>query len=425
MNIYLHNRPFRALANASFLSSIGSVLFNFVFLVYAQTLPFKTLALSLVTAINLVPQLLAVPSGYLADHLAPRRRLTAMIGLRLVQAAAYVVLAFAIQAPGSLGLFAVLLAINLGSDLLADFTGSLVLHYQKHVLANQDEYQQGFGLLSGVGNIISLVFQALGASLIVLLHHNYFLFGLINAASFALAALVLVHDRAVFRAADRAAQAAQVQAPTAPESMGQGIGRALTFITRDRFLFGIIGLALGVNALGTGLDGLLTVLLANTPALWFGSFATTIAVVGVAASLSTTVAALFMHDGLKNWSLPALAAVTMMALAAESANLVWWHNGPAMVALLVIACYPVGKINPRLSAIVLARVDAAHLATVSSALQTLVMLGAPAGTAVFLGIANVVSPTAAWLVYGACAVAMTGVALAIARLQKRAGLATD
>ncbi|WP_461225957.1 MFS transporter [Lacticaseibacillus suihuaensis] len=421
MNIYLHNRPFRALANASFLSSIGSVLFNFVFLVYAQTLPFKTLALSLVTAINLLPQLLAVPSGYLADRLAPRRRFTAMVGLRLVQAVAYVALAFIIQAPGTLGLFAVLLAINLGSDLLADFTGNLVMHYQKHVLANQDEYQQGFGLLSGVGNLISLVFQALGASLIVLLHHNYVVFGLINAASFALAALALLHDRAVFRAADRTAQDAQTAAPQAIESMRQGIGHALRFITQDRFLFSIIGLALGVNALGTGLDGLLTVLLANVPRLWFGaSFGTTVAVVGVAASLSTTVAALFMHDGLQRWSLPALAAVTMAALAAESANLVWWQNRGAMVALIVVACYPVGKINPRLSAVVLSRVDAAHLATVSAAMQTLVMIGAPAGTAVFLGIANLAQPTSAWLVYGICATLMAAVAVALALHQPAA-----
>lgn len=406
MNIYRTNKPFRILANAAFLSNIGSVMFNFVFMIYAQTLPFKTLALSLVTLANLLPTLVTMPSGYLADHTPAQRRFSFMFWLRLVQAALYVGLAIIIQAPGTLATFAILLAINVGSDLIADFTGNLIFHYQKHILHSQDEYQSGLGFLSGVGNIISMVFQAVGTSLILMLHHNYVAFGLINAASFALAALVLLQGRHQFKAADTAAAAEQVEA--APENMVQGFKRAMQFMVQDRALFAIIILAVGVNALGTSIDGLLSVLIANTTSLWFAhDFGVTLAIIGISASLSTTVAALFMHDGLQHWSLPALTMITTGALALLALDLVVWQNNFAMVALLVIACYPIGKINPRLSAEIMSRVDNQHLATVASALQTLIMIGAPAGTALFLGIANLSSPTLAWTVLGGCAVLIT------------------
>ncbi|MEG2254394.1 MAG: MFS transporter, partial [Vagococcus sp.] len=47
MHIYLKNKGYRTLTNASLLNGIGNSLYNIVFIVYASTLSFNTLAVSL------------------------------------------------------------------------------------------------------------------------------------------------------------------------------------------------------------------------------------------------------------------------------------------------------------------------------------------------------------------------------------------
>lgn len=415
MQIYLKNRQFRALTNSRFLSAIGSVLFNLVFLVYAQTLPFKTLALSLVSFANLLPTLLMIVNGYWADHTPPRKRLRAVLGLRGVQGVLYLGLALLIQQPGTLWTFTILLLINLGSDLVADYTEDLLLHYEKSVLPEQSSYQDALGFSAGVGNIISMLFQAVGASLIVLLHNNFALFGVINATSFLLAGGVLLRDRRTFAQIDQAATRAQQTVAADPESLHEGIWHALRIVYADRPMFAMVMLALGVNTLGTAQDGLASVLLANTPRLWFGTFGTTIALISIASSLAMTAAALFMHDGLQHASLPALTAISLIALVFFAIDMVWWQQPLVMVVTMTIASYPLGKINPRLQSDVFAKVDAQHLASTISVISTVSLIGAPLGNVVFLGIANLSTPQLAWVAFGVCALALAIAAILVAR----------
>lgn len=406
MKEYLANRQFRALANSDFLSAIGSVLFNLVFLIYAQTLPFKTLALSLVSIINLLPTLFMILNGYWADHTDPRRRFKLVVGLRVVQGLLYVGLAFLIRQPSTLLIFGLLLAINFSSDLIADFTSGLLLHYEKTFI-KQDAYASAMGFSSGIRNVISMVFQAFGASLILVLHNNFALFGLINAISFVLAGVVLWHDRHAFTQADTNEHAKKVQAPAAPaENVKTGIFRAFALLYEEKPIFAMVFLAMGVNTLGTSMDGLTSVLLANTKALWLGTFGTTVAAVNIVGALSITLAALFMHDGLQRVPLAALTGITMGSLVVFAINMVWWQQPAVMLASMIVASYPIGKINPRLQSMIMGKIDDQHLAATSSVIDTASLVGAPLGTVLFLGIANLSSPQTAWIVFGGCAALM-------------------
>ncbi|NVY96288.1 hypothetical protein HU830_03735 [Lactobacillus sp. DCY120] len=108
--------------------------------------------------------------------------------------------------------------INLLSDLIADYTSNLILHYEKQFLTQKADYQMALGFSTGINNLISLIFQALGASLIVLLHHNFVLFGLINAVSFFLAGAVLWHDRKILQKIDQTEQQSSPNQSLSPES---------------------------------------------------------------------------------------------------------------------------------------------------------------------------------------------------------------
>lgn len=409
MNIYRQNRQFRALANATFLSNMGSVLFNLVFLIYAATLPNKTLALSLVSVINLLPSLFQVLTGYWADQTAPTHRLTFVLALRGLQGLLYLVLALLIGGAATMITFALLLAINLASDLIANYTGSLLLHYERHFLHGRTEYETALGFSSGIGNIIEMVGQAVGASLIVLLHNNFVWFGVINAVSFLLAGAVLWRDRRQFRQADH--QAAITAPALHPTTARQGIRQAVATVYRDSALFTMVVLALAVNTLGSAMNGLVNVLVANTQALWLGSFGTTIATVNIVGAGAITLAALWQKDCLRRLSLPLLTAISMGGLTLFAANMLWWQNPWAMLVTVFAGSYPIGKINPRLSADVLSKVNAAQLAATMAVIGTISFIGAPVGNFLFLGLANIVSPASAWLLFGTSAATIALAAL--------------
>lgn len=400
MNIYIKNRKYRALANSSFLNAIGSALFNLVFLVYAQTLPFKTLALSIVSLANLLPTFFMILNGYWADNTEPKHRFRYVTFLRCVQGLMYFGLAVIIQRPGTFFVFASLVIINIVADFIADYTSDLIMHYEKRILSGKNDYQDAMGFSAGMRNIISMVFQAVGASLIVLLHNNFALFGVINGVSFLLAGIVLLHDRKVFLEIDHDDAQERLVRKVKKEGVFTGIVRAVQIVYSDKPLFAMLILAVAVNSLGTAIDGLTSVLVANVHALWFGNFATTIAIINIAGSLAITVSALFMHDGLQRISLPALSAITTVALVVFATNMVWWRNPVLMVFSMIIASYPIGKINPRMQSDVFSKADSEHLSATISVISTATLIGAPLGNVVFLGIANVSTPAMAWLVFG-------------------------
>lgn len=412
MHVFLNNRQYRVLAISAFASRIGSVLFNLVFLIYAQTLPFATQALSLVTVANMIPSFLMIPNGYLADHTKSGKRMPMLIGMRLIQTGLYVILALIIGNATSRIVFWTLLGINVLSDLVADYTDGLILHYQQYFLS-QAEYQEAMGFSTGIGSIISIVFQAVGASLIVLVNHNYALFGLINAASFGVAAFVLMRDRHSFEAADVHDNQRGMQDIDPAAQSGttkQGIFGAVKSIFADRQIMTIIVLAMLVNTLGTSLDGLINVLIASTQQLWFGNFGTTVALISMVTSGAMIIASLFMRDGLQHLSLAALTTITMVGLTLFALNMCWWQNRYLLLPLIVLASYPIGKINPRISSELMSRIAPDNLAAAASVLQTCIMIGAPIGVGSFLGIANLVTPLVAWEVYGGAALVVTGIA---------------
>lgn len=116
MQVYLHNKGYRALVNAALLTGIGMSLFNIVFVIYASTLPFNTLAVSLASMAMLVPNLLQIVTGHLADR--TQRKVRWMMTSRLFQGVLFLLLAWLIQLPPSLITFLLLLAINILSDCL-------------------------------------------------------------------------------------------------------------------------------------------------------------------------------------------------------------------------------------------------------------------------------------------------------------------
>lgn len=409
MHVFLTNKPYQNLLVASFFNEIGSVMFNIVFIIYAGNLPYKTLAVTLVTIANFVPNLFEIPSGYLADNTTQRLRTTLV--LRMVQFGLYLLLAFLIGFSQSIGVFTGLLLINIVSDIISNYTGGLVMPYYKHFVSKKD-LADAAGFNSGIGNIISIVFQGLGASLIVLIHQNYALFGIINACSFLVAGLLLLWQRHAFAHADQqdtiAMTLAKQNGTAKNEHFFKSIGHSLRIVHADQSLFAIIILILGANTLFSASDGLTNVLLTTQKQLWLNNYGTTIALINITGAIGMAAGAIFMGDIFQKMRVTTLIGLCLVITLLYSINMFAVQSFSVMIVLSAMQAYLIGKLSPRLSAQVINTMPQNRLAATESIVSVLFLIGTPVGQSVFLTLANLTSPALTWRVFTVCALVGIG-----------------
>lgn len=401
MHEYLTNRGYRAILNASLLSGIGDSLYNIVFIIYAATMPFKSLAVTLAAMATSVPTMLSLLTGSLADRTHAKTR--HMVATRLGQMLLFLSLAVMILLPASFPLFLSLLLINIVSDSLGQYGNGLTLPLL-HRLIPAKELNTALSFQSATSSTVQLVFQGLGASLIVLLNHNYALFGLLNALTFLLAAVTLVF---------RKKQLKQAEPPVTTGKSQPVIGNiraVLKFLTGNQFLFAVILFAMLVNTLGSSVDGLMNITLVQEPDLWLRDFGTTVAIINVVFSVGLIFGALFAKDGLQRLSTFKLLSLLMAAIVGLSSSFFLLHSIMAALGFSFVTAYLMGKINPRLATVMMRQVPEQQMGTTAGVVNLAALIGMPVGQVIFFTIANLASAHVSWIVMAGLA---TGLFLAL------------
>lgn len=389
MHEYLTNRGYRAILNASLLSGIGDSLYNIVFIIYAATMPFKSLAVTLAAMTTSVPTMLSLLTGSLADRTHAKTR--HMVATRLGQMLLFLSLAVMILLPASFPLFLSLLLINIVSDSLGQYGNGLTLPLL-HRLIPAKELNTALSFQSATSSTVQLVFQGLGASLIVLLNHNYALFGLLNALTFLLAAVTLVF---------RKKQLKQAEPPVTTGKSQPVIGNiraVLKFLAGNQFLFAVILFAMLVNTLGSSVDGLMNITLVQEPDLWLRDFGTTVAIINVVFSVGLIFGALFAKDGLQRLSTFKLLSLLMAAIVGLSSSFFLLHSIVAALGFSFVTAYLMGKINPRLATVMMRQVPEQQMGTTAGVVNLAALIGMPVGQVIFFTIANLASAHVSWIV---------------------------
>ena len=389
MHEYLTNRGYRAILNASLLSGIGDSLYNIVFIIYAATMPFKSLAVTLAAMATSVPTMLSLLTGSLADRTHAKTR--HMVATRLGQMLLFLSLAVMILLPDSFPLFLSLLLINIVSDSLGQYGNGLTLPLL-HRLIPAKELNTALSFQSATSSTVQLVFQGLGASLIVLLNHNYALFGLLNALTFLLAAVTLVF---------RKKQLKQAEPPVTTGKSQPVIGNiraVLKFLAGNQFLFAVILFAMLVNTLGSSVDGLMNITLVQEPDLWLRDFGNTVAIINVVFSVGLIFGALFAKDGLQRLSTFKLLSLLMAAIVGLSSSFFLLHSIVAALGFSFVTAYLMGKINPRLATVMMRQVPEQQMGTTAGVVNLAALIGMPVGQVIFFTIANLASAHVSWIV---------------------------
>ncbi len=387
---YKRNIGYRALINVTVLSGIGDGLYNIVFVIYAGSLSFKTLAVSMASMATLIPSLLSVIVGHIADRTQHKVRF--MMIARIAQFILFISLACLITFPGNMGLFLVLLAINIISDTLSLYSNGLALPLLKHLLPEK-ALKKSMGFMTAMTLTVQVVFQGVGSVVIVVLKHNYAAVGFLNALTFMAAAVLIKSKISTLSSAE---PNAIVQTK---EALFGSIRSTLGFIRRRQFLFSVIILTFLINVFGASISGLINVTLLYYKSMWFINYGNSVAIMNMMISIGMIVGSLFTGKITEHMSLMHLFMMSLLLSGMSGVSFIWPRSFYLSAMLLFGMGYFIGKINPRISAIVLHSVSEQRLAAVDGLLNMVSMLGAPVGQVLFLGIANGVSIISSWLLF--------------------------
>lgn len=395
MNVYLKNKGYRFLTNASLLNAIGNSLYNIVFIVYASTLPFNTLAVSLASITIFIPSFFQPFIGHFADKTKSKTKW--IIRARLGQFLLFLILAKVILLEPSLPLFLLLLIINVLGDCLGTFSGSLQLPFFKQLISEED-LTEAMGFQSGLNTLIQLIFQGLGAFAIVKLNYNFSLFGLINAITFLLAALIIVIHYNFISSLEQQMISQTEQKKT---TFISDFKETMTIFLNNPFLKMIIFFAVLINLLFSSAEGLLNISLLDRQILWFGNLPNTIALVSIGTSVGLLLGSLLTMDFFKHIKSLTIISLILINACLLPFSLIVIQSKWLMALLLFSFGYLLGKINPRLSAYLISEVPTEKLGLTSGIFNVLAMAGAPLGQLIFLGTANLINDLLSWLIFGA------------------------
>ena len=384
MQELLKNKPFVTMVLASLLNTVGGELFNIVFIVYAQTMPFAGLAVSIASMAWVAPALTAILTGYLADRTVHKTRMQVLI--KLIQVCIYLVIAIMIGRSKSLPVFVLLVAMDMVSSMLEGYAGSLWMPVLKHLVL-PSQLHQATSITSATSSVAAVISAGGGAVLIALLGNRFAVFALINALTFLLAGILVAVGYQKFTWAE-------VSVNGSPVGKHVGLASSLHVILGEfrhsAFLVLMVGFGCMVNLLGTALQPLLNLGLISMPEVWWGSYGTTIAAVNGISSLGLILGALLAADPLRRLPMAHLLTGVMAAAAVVGVNLVWLRIPALLFLPLLVMNYLLGKVNPRFMTMLISTVAEDHLATTMGVVQTVMMIGAPLGQMVFLTLGNLV-----------------------------------
>jgi len=381
MKLLLRNQAYKVLSLSRFFNAFGASIFNLVFVVYASTLPEASVAVAVANVVMMLPALFTVFVGIRADY--TRDKVKWMICVGLFQAILFFLAALVVQ-QASLFAFSSLCLINVISDVISDFAGGLRMPLIKEKVAEEDlmeaySFSQFITYISAIGG------QAFGVWLLGLSVNNFSLVAGINACFFLVSAVILFLGRSKLSLSLSSADGEILKnEKLSIKDQFLTIYRnlRLVFLKSGQKNFGFMIFAvLLINALGGALGSIYNIFFLSHSLLDF-SYTEALFISQFCALLAIIISSLTGNDYFGKQSLPRLMMWVTVGLSLVGlANL---FNQVVLGLLFICSTlYVSGKVQPKISALLLKNLAPEVLARTSNFLGLLFTLSIPVGTACF------------------------------------------
>lgn len=377
MKLLFRNQAYRLLTLSRFFNAFGASIFNLVFIVYASTLPQASFAVAMANIVMILPTIFTVFVGIRADY--TRDKVKWMVYSGLFQAVLFFLAALVVQQA-----FSSLCLINVISDVISDFAGGLRMPLIKEKVAENDlmeaySFSQFITYISAIGG------QAFGVWLLGLSVNNFSLVAGINACFFLVSASILFLGKSKLSLSISSADGENLKnEKLSIKDQFLTIYRnlRLVFLKGGQKNFGFMLFAvLLINALGGALGSIYNIFFLSNSLLDF-SYTEALFISQFCALLAIIISSLTGNDYFGKQSLPRLMMWVTVGLSLVGlANL--FNQVVLGLLFLCSTLYVSGKVQPKISAMLLKNLAPEVLARTSNFLGLLFTLSIPVGTACF------------------------------------------
>lgn len=379
------NRNINRLLWSNFFNAIGTQIFNIALLVYAAQQSYATLAITLVTWSNFIPELFAPVQGYHADKVSNKSVLIWKI--HLIQSIIFLIYAMALLHQLSILAFIVLLSLGIVSDYFGGMTLYLSQPLAKHFL-DDNLIRQFVSFNSTLSRVISIAGQSIGLLLLSTFHHNYAVLALINAFTFIIAAL-FIRKIPTYKF--------NAKAPTSENKQANFLTSfvaAFKILKREKFV-GIVLVLAVVNAFLDALGLLINIGLHNFPQLQFQNYSLSILIINIVSSFAAIFGSFIIIPFLERQSFFQLNFLVLLLMIIQLSNFVTLNNFLVLITTKFLATLLIAYQGPKISDIFLKHFPIEQLGIISGVLNFILTAGGPVALLLNTVIANISSTVAA------------------------------
>lgn len=395
MHLFLRNASFRKLSLANIFSVFGDKLYYLALITFVSTFEQANLAIGLVSISELLPPLLSTFTGYKADSTINRGRYLIISGIARSVMYLIIGLTFTLQlSQWSILIIAVIL--NFISDTLGSYSSGLMTPLTVEVTGEKD-YPIASGFTTGIAQIIGLIAQFIGVSLLFIASYAQLAF--INASTFFISVLILLFffktNASLYKRqlpqCDEVIQSSKSAKSMQSTGFLLALKQSFTYLKQEKQLLPIIISILMLNTALSSITPILQMMIAGNVNLIIFSYSLTVTIVGAVITVSMSVGGIFGVPLLKNYKLQSITFSCLIALTGFFLTL-FLQNIYIICVFLMPVGFLVGVSIPKLSAWIVGAVARENLATSIGIINTILVGIAPLSTLVFVTIASTTSP---------------------------------
>ena len=357
MNIFLKNKLYRLFTISSAFGNAGRTLFDIAFIIYAISLSNPELAVSIVSIATTLPYIISFILGYFADQ--TKDKYNRILSTRFYQFLLFSLFALVCIYGVQWWIFIVLVFVNVVADILGGYNSYLSMSINTR-LVRKEQLSEALAFISSINNTISLAGKAVGVFVLGLLSYNYSYFGMLNAALFLIAFLILAKYKNEMKAEIGSFKVDNKEKVSTKRFLKDTIEN-FKILREIKKIYNFVILFLGMNFYSSAMFALLLVILVKNETLLFGNVAYTITLLEIILFI--------MYVG----------------------NLLILQNKFILIILTVIIGYFAGISNPKLDALILQSVPEEKQTSIYSIFSTIITISVPIGTTVILFFANAIS----------------------------------
>lgn len=368
----LKNKSFSSLSLSTFFQITGISFFNILLLLLAKSANNSNIWVSIISIAAIIPGSMSIFMGKLSTHL--KNKTSWIIGLTFIQGLLYILLSLVFHNNKFILVTAIL--INLFSDTL----GSLISLIKIPIIQNkvQPEYQQqAIGFYQSIGLIMQPIGQAIGLYYISI-NHSYTIGSLINAGTFFISGLILF----LFKK-NLSFESEHSKNSNEKHTFSEAF-KLFSTITELPIINILLSLII-LNSLGTSIDGILNLYILNHSEISQLNFGTIILIINIIFVTGNILGAVIVHDFMHDYTIKKLIVISCLNLILLYTTLIF-NLGLFMILIsLFLLTYTIGKLNPKLYALLMKNTSSESLSLILGTLNTSLTIAAPMGSIILVG----------------------------------------